>query len=181
MPYNFFKGVVIMGGGIYRGEFQLLAFKLMNPYERFFLDYYNLYCNVEDADFLERHHRFRNWYECVRVLPEKWYLRVVDQLFVKNNLVKGKMKLFNKKVDLKNIDCPVLMIAGSKDDITTSGRCSTPKNTFPHRPIEWAGSGRFRSYRTFHGKQLPEDGLAQSNRKNENLSLRRGGNLLEAI
>lgn len=122
LPYNFFKGVVIMGGGIYRGEFQLLAFKLMNPYERFFLDYYNLYCNVEDADFLERHHRFRNWYECVRHLPGRWYLRVVDQLFVKNNLVKGKMKLFNKKVDLKNIDCPVLMIAGSKDDITTSGQ-----------------------------------------------------------
>lgn len=119
LPYNFFQSMVLAGGGVYRGEFQLLAFKLMNPYDRFFLDYYNLYNNIEDAAFLERHRRFRDWYECVRHLPGSWYLQIVDQLFMKNNLVKGQMTLFNKRIDLKNIDCPLFMIGGSKDDITT--------------------------------------------------------------
>lgn len=122
LPYNFFQTLVMAGGGVYRGEFQLLAFKMMNPYERFFEDYYNLYKNIDDEAFLKRHHRFRNWYESVRHLPGGWYLEIVDQLFIRNNLVKGKMRLFNKKIDLKNIDCPLFMIAGSKDDITTPGQ-----------------------------------------------------------
>ncbi len=133
-PYNFFKSLVMAGGGIYRGEFQLLAFKLMNPYDRFFLDYYNLYKNVEDAAFLERHHRFRNWYESVSHLPGKWYLQIVDQLFIKNNLIKGKMTLFDKKIDLKNIDCPLFMIAGSKDDITTPGQVFNAAKYFSTPP-----------------------------------------------
>jgi poly(3-hydroxybutyrate) depolymerase len=122
LPFNFFETLVTMGGGIYRGEFQLLAFKMMNPYERFFKDYYNLYMNIDDSAFLERHHRFRNWYESVNHLPGGWYLQIVDQLFIRNNLIKGKMTLLNKKIDLKNIDCPLYMIAGSKDDITTPGQ-----------------------------------------------------------
>ncbi len=122
LPYNYFMTLVTLGGGIYRGEFQLFAFKMMNPYERFFQDYYELYKNVEDPVFLERHRRFRNWYETVSHLPGKWYLQIVDQLFIKNNLVKGKMRLFGKKIDLRNIDCPLFMIAGSKDDITTPGQ-----------------------------------------------------------
>jgi hypothetical protein len=65
LPLRFFKGLVGMGGGIYRGEIQLLAFKLMNPYDRFFLDYCKLYFNIDDAGFLERHDAFRNWYEYV--------------------------------------------------------------------------------------------------------------------
>ena len=118
LPLLFFKGLVGMGGGIYRGEIQLLAFKLMNPYDRFFLDYCKLYFNIDDAEFLERHHAFRNWYEYVNHLPGRWYLQVVDQLFINNNLIKGKINLFGEAVDLKNIDCPLFMIAGSKDDIT---------------------------------------------------------------
>ena len=122
LPYNFFQSLVAAGGGLYRGELQLLAFKLMNPYDRFFLDYYNLYQNIDDEAFIERHRRFRNWYETVNDIPGGWYLQIVDQLFIKNNLIKGKMTLFDKKIDLKNIDCPLFMIAGSKDDITTPGQ-----------------------------------------------------------
>ncbi|MGC9196079.1 MAG: alpha/beta fold hydrolase [Syntrophobacteraceae bacterium] len=122
LPYSYFQTLVMAGGGIYRGEFQLLAFKLMNSYDRFFGDYYKLYENMEDPVFLERHHRFRNWYETVSHLPGGWYLQIVDQLFIKNNLIKGKITLFNKKVDLKNIECPLFLIAGTKDDITTPGQ-----------------------------------------------------------
>ncbi len=122
LPFNYFQSLVMAGGGIYRGEFQLLAFKLMNPYDRFFLDYYNLYKNIDDEAFLERHHRFRNWYETISHVPGKWYLQIVDQLFIRNNLIKGKITLFDKKIDLNNIDCPLFMIAGTKDDITTPGQ-----------------------------------------------------------
>jgi poly(3-hydroxybutyrate) depolymerase len=118
LPSAWFDWLVHMGGGLYRGEFQLLAFKMMNPYERFFMDYLNLYNNVHDPDYLKRYHDFRNWYEFVHHLPGNWYLQVVDQLFRKNNLIQGKIKLFGRKVDLKNIAVPLLLIAGTKDDIT---------------------------------------------------------------
>jgi len=118
LPSAWFNWVVNMGGGIYRGEFQLFAFKMMNPYDRFFMDYWKLYDNIDDSDYVKKYHDFRNWYEFVHNLPGSWYLQVVDELFRKNNLIQGKIKLFNRKVDLKRIDVPLLLIAGSKDDIT---------------------------------------------------------------
>lgn len=118
LPPSYFNWLVEMGGGLYRGEFQLFAFKMMNPTDRFFTDYCKLYNNIDDPEYIKRYHNFRNWYEYVHNIPGRWYLQVVDELFRKNNLIQGKMRLFDKKVDLTNIRVPLLLIGGSKDDIT---------------------------------------------------------------
>jgi poly(3-hydroxybutyrate) depolymerase len=134
-PSEFYKWLVQCGGGLYRGKYQLMAFKMMNPYDRFFGDYLELYLNIDDAKYLKRYHEFRNWYEFVIDIPGKWYLEIVDQLFRNNSLINSGMELFGKSVNLKNINCPLLLIAGSKDDITlpnqvfnTEKHVSTPKN-----------------------------------------------------
>jgi len=118
LPPSWFEWIVSMGGGLYRGEAQLFAFKMMNPGDRFFTDYCKLYSGIDDPDYIKKYRNFRNWYEHVHNIPGKWYLEIVEQLFRQNNLIKGKMELFGRKVDLKNITVPLMLIGGSKDDIT---------------------------------------------------------------
>lgn len=114
----FYQDLVAMGRGNMKGSFMVIAFKMLNPMERFFGDYVDLYNNIEDEKFMDRYRKFRNWYEWTQDLPGEFYLRVVKELFKENKLIKGEMNVLDKKVDLKNIDCPLYLIAGEKDEIT---------------------------------------------------------------
>ena len=43
----------------------------------------------------------------------------IREFYQQNKLVKGEIKLRGRRVDLRNITCPVLNIAGKKDHICT--------------------------------------------------------------
>jgi poly(3-hydroxybutyrate) depolymerase len=53
-------------------------------------------------------------------LPGRWYLQVIRQLFVENRLAKGAFVGLGRRLNLKDIACPVYLLAGETDDITTS-------------------------------------------------------------
>ncbi|MBI2854368.1 MAG: DUF3141 domain-containing protein [Chloroflexi bacterium] len=120
LPMSFFENMVNMGGGVQRGECQLAGFKGLNPYDRYFGDYMDLWFAVcdDNEEKIKRWRRFKGWYDQPLNLPGVWYLEIVDKLFKRNLLVKGELEVLGKKVDLRNIKCPVFMIAGEKDDIT---------------------------------------------------------------
>jgi poly(3-hydroxyalkanoate) synthetase len=88
--------------------------------EHYHLKYKRLWNMIEnnDEDGIERYLRFENWYGYTQKLPGKFYLEVVNNIFKKNGLVKKLIKINNKIVDLKNITCKTIMIAGTKDHIT---------------------------------------------------------------
>jgi poly(3-hydroxybutyrate) depolymerase len=46
-------------------------------------------------------------------------LQAVRELFKENRLVKGAFKGLGEPLSLKNIKCPVYLLAGANDDITT--------------------------------------------------------------
>ncbi|MEJ2626715.1 MAG: esterase, partial [Pseudolabrys sp.] len=52
-------------------------------------------------------------------LPGRWYLQAVQQLFKENRLAKGTFVGLGKRLSLKDITCPVYLLAGADDDITT--------------------------------------------------------------
>jgi poly(3-hydroxybutyrate) depolymerase len=52
-------------------------------------------------------------------MPGRWYLQVIVQLFKENRLAKGSFVELGRRLDLKNITCPVYLLAGESDDITT--------------------------------------------------------------
>ena len=110
--------MVAMGNGLLDGRFLLTGFKMLNPVERFYVDYVNLYTSLYDVPYLQRSRKFRRWYEYTQNLPGAFYLQVVKNLFKENRLVKGNITVLDQNVDLKKITQPLFLIAGDKDDIT---------------------------------------------------------------
>ncbi|MGO9017827.1 MAG: alpha/beta fold hydrolase [Syntrophobacteraceae bacterium] len=138
-PLSFFRTLVDANGGTYPGQMQLLAFKLMNPYERFWGDYLKLFSGYGDFGFVTRNHIFSNWYEHVQDLPGRWFLEIVEGLFYKNDLCKNKLTILGRQVNLSEIVCPVIMVAGTTDDITLPEQvfalagCVSTAERFQHR------------------------------------------------
>lgn len=118
LPLSFYITLVMMGHGIMRGQWILTGFKNMNAYDRYVRDHVNLFLNIDDPKTVERSRTFRRWYECTQGLPGSWYLQAVKQLFKENRLVRGRLKVLGRRVDLSAITCPTGLIAGEKDDIT---------------------------------------------------------------
>lgn len=114
-------------GGLMPGWIVLQGFKSLDPIEHFWNKYFKLFKNVieDDEKAIGRYRRFENWYECTQNLPGCFYLEAVKWIFRNNGLVKpGKIKIDEKPVDFRNIKCPLVLLAGKKDDI------SPPAQTF---------------------------------------------------
>lgn len=113
-----YKHYVDQNNGIMSGENMLLGWKLMSPIDRFLTDYVKIIGILDDKEKIRKTHKFRTWYETTQDLSGRWYLEAVSELFIKNKLVRKEFIIDGKVVDLNNIYCPVVMIAGEKDDIT---------------------------------------------------------------
>jgi polyhydroxyalkanoate depolymerase len=117
-PMSFYEELVAMGNGILKGEFMLQGFKNMHIGKQYFEKYVELYSNIEDQEYRKKFEKFESWYEYTLDLPGSYYLQVVEELFKENRLVKGEFVGLGKKLSLKDIKCPIYLLAGERDDIT---------------------------------------------------------------
>lgn len=117
LPYEM---IVNMYNGIMPGKMMLLGWEMMHPTDRFINDYCDIAMNayLGETEKLKEVERFRRWYKKTQDIAGTWYLDVCENLFLKNKLVKGEFAVDGEIIDLYEIDCPVIMIAGEKDDIT---------------------------------------------------------------
>ena len=115
---EFYEELVAMGGGVLRGEFMLDGFKSLHPEKQYVEKFAELYEHIDDPDYVMRFEKFERWYEHAIDLPGKWYLQVIKELFKENRFYKGKFVGLGKKLNLKDITCPVYLLAGDGDDIT---------------------------------------------------------------
>jgi len=114
-------------GGLMPGWIMLQGFKSIDPLEHYWNKYLKLFNNVIDDDkkAIDRYRKFENWYEYTQKLPGRFYLEAVDWIFRNNDLIKpGKIIISGKPVDFGNIKCPLILLAGKKDNI------SPPAQTF---------------------------------------------------
>lgn len=112
-----YRALVRAGGGVQRGEHQLTGFKLLEPgaeIERLT----GLLANIRDPDYVTRHIDFTNWFEWTQDLPGAFYLWIIEHLFVHNELARGELLVGGERVNLSAIDCPIYLLAGTKDHIT---------------------------------------------------------------
>lgn len=117
-PMEFYEELVAMGGGVLKGEFMLEGFKNMHPEKQYIEKFVDLYEHIDDPKYVKRFETFEKWYEYTIDLPGRWYLQVVKELFKENGLFRGKFVGLGKRLDLRDIKCPVYLLAGEKDDIT---------------------------------------------------------------
>jgi poly(3-hydroxyalkanoate) synthetase len=117
-PMSFYESMVAAGNGVLDGRFLLTGFKMLNPVDRYFGEYADLFWNVNSEAYLKRYRKFRDWYEYTQNLPGAFYLQVVKDLFKENKLIKGEVRVLGQEVDLFRINHPLFLIAGDKDEIT---------------------------------------------------------------
>lgn len=112
-----YKALVKAGGGLQLGKSQLRGFKLLEPggeMDRLM----GLLANIDDPDYVTRHIDFTNWFEWTQDIPGAFYLWIIEHLFINNELAKGELVVGGKEVNLSAIDCPIFLLAGTKDHIT---------------------------------------------------------------
>ncbi len=119
LPLSDYEELIALGGGLMRGAFMLEAWKNMHPGQHYLKKYVDLYEHIDDPAYVAKEEAFAAWYENPIDLPGRWYLQAVKELFKENRLAKGKFKGLGRVLSLKDIRCPVYLLAGANDDITT--------------------------------------------------------------
>jgi poly(3-hydroxyalkanoate) synthetase len=118
-PASFYEELVGLGGGLMKGQLMLQGWKNMHPEQHYIQDHVDLYEHIDDPAYLKKEETFESWYESPIDLPGRWYLQVISQIFKENRLAKGKFVGLGRVLNLHDISCPVYLLAGADDDITT--------------------------------------------------------------
>jgi class III poly(R)-hydroxyalkanoic acid synthase PhaC subunit len=93
-----------------------LAFILRNPVETM-LKYPRYFSEPRSLDEITQFFAIETWLYDSRPIIGEVYREIVDQVYKKNLLIKNKMKVGSKIINLKDISIPVLDIVGTKDDL----------------------------------------------------------------
>jgi polyhydroxyalkanoate synthase len=105
-------------GNIYRG-FLKESFQYLKPLDRI-KKYHHLYSHSWDENFLNKYMAIDFWVNDCIDIPGSTYVKYIQEFYQQNLLVKGELNLENKKVDLKNIQCPLFVITSNEDNIVSS-------------------------------------------------------------
>lgn len=128
LPIAEYEQLIALGGGLMRGQYMLEAWKNMHPGEQYIRKYIDLYEKIDDPTYVKKEEAFEAWYENPIDLPGRWYLQAVQELFKENRLAKGTFKGLGALLSLKNVTCPVYLLAGADDDITTKEQVFNAEN-----------------------------------------------------
>ena len=119
LPLSFYEELVAAGGGRMLGRLMLAGWKNMHPEQQYLAKYLDLYAHIEDKSYVRHTEQFERWYENPLDLPGRYYLQAIQLLFKENRFAKGLFRALGRKLDLAAIECPLYLLAGDADDITT--------------------------------------------------------------
>ena len=89
----------------------LRGWKGMHPIENYITQHLELYKHIGDPAYVAKRETFEHWYENPIDLPGRWYLQAIVQLFKENRLAKGSFVGLGRRLNLKDIACPVSLPA----------------------------------------------------------------------
>jgi len=105
-----------LGNGLFDGVALVENFESLNPANTYFKKYYNLYSNI-DAE-AQRFIDFERWWGGYCFMTEAEIRWIVENLFVGNKLAAGEAVLNGERVDLRQIQSPIIVFASHGDNIT---------------------------------------------------------------
>jgi poly(3-hydroxybutyrate) depolymerase len=116
-PMTIFRELVRLGDGRVRGSHALQLWdpgsfdgeaiaRMLQPRDQ-----------VGSAGFRRLEARFRAWYEWTVDLPGTYYLQVVQRLFKENQLAAGRFVALGRRLDLRAVRIPMLLLAARDDEI----------------------------------------------------------------
>ena len=170
-PLSFYEELVELGGGLMKGGFMLQGWKNMHPAEHYVTEHVDLYEHIDDPVYVAKRETFESWYENPIDLPGRWYLQAIGQLFQENRFAKGQFVGLGRRLDLRDITCPLYLLAGAGDDITTPEQVlnaakyvGTPADQIVSQTVPGGHVGLFMGARTLkeHWPQIARWLAAQS-------------------
>ncbi|MGO9473504.1 MAG: alpha/beta fold hydrolase [Rhodomicrobium sp.] len=154
-PLSFYEDLVMLGEGLMRGQLMLRGWKNMHPEQHYLKAHVELFEHIDDPAFLAKEEAFYSWYENPIDLPGRWYLQAITQLFKENRLAKGTFIGLGRTLNLRAITCPLYLLAGAGDDITTPEQVlgvknyvGTPKDRIVEKTVPGGHIGLFMGART---------------------------------
>jgi polyhydroxyalkanoate depolymerase len=130
LPMDFYERMVRTGRGRMRGQFMLAGWKNMHPDIQYAGKFIDLYEHIEDESYIERTEQFERWYENPIDLPGPYYLQAIRLLFKENRFAKGEFTGLGRVLKPEDITCPLYLLAGESDDITTSEQVFAAEELF---------------------------------------------------
>ena len=98
------------------GSFLNLAFLMRNPLEAV-LKYPRFFSEPRTTDEVMKFFAIESWLYDSRPIVGEVFRKIVVDVYKKNLLIKNKMKVGGRVVDLKKVTMPFLNIVGEKDDL----------------------------------------------------------------
>ena len=108
---------VVDAFGVVPGDLLNIGFLMLKPFQLMVDKYVGLLENLDNRDVVENFLRMEKWIFDSPDQAGETYRQFLKELYQGNKLVKGELEIGGRRVDLKNITCPVLNIFGEKDHL----------------------------------------------------------------
>jgi len=99
------------------GDFMNLGFLMLKPYQLMMDKYIGLVESAKDPRIVESFLRMEKWIFDSPDQAGEAFRKFITEMYKKNSLIKGELEIGGRRVDLKNIDMPVLNIYAEQDHL----------------------------------------------------------------
>ncbi|MEX1297448.1 MAG: DUF3141 domain-containing protein [Desulfotignum sp.] len=106
-----------LGNGRFDGAHVVSGFEDLNPANTLLKKPYHLYTHVDTEE--ERYLGFERWWGGFFFLTKKEMQFITESLFVGNRPERGRLEVDGKKIDLRQIDDPIVVFSSHGDNITS--------------------------------------------------------------
>jgi len=103
------------------------SFLLLKPVSTLVEKYFSFYDNLEDEKFLEDFFAMETWLNDNIPVAGEMFRQFVKYCMQENKLIRGKLRIGDRAVNLRNITCPVLNLTAEQDHLVPCGQ-SLPFN-----------------------------------------------------
>ena len=106
-----------LGNGKFDGAHLVAGFEDLNPANTYWKKAYHVFANVDTEE--QRYLEFERWWGGFYFMTREEIGFIVEHLFIGDKLQKGDLQLEEgKRIDLRNLDDPVVVFASKGDNIT---------------------------------------------------------------
>lgn len=107
---------VVDAYGVVPGDFMNFGFVMLKPYDLMIDKYISVIDDLDDPEKIANFLRMEKWIFDSPAQVGEALRQFIKDMYHDNKLYKGEFELGGKKVDLKNITAPILVILGQKDN-----------------------------------------------------------------
>lgn len=93
------------------------SFLMLKPVSTMVEKYFSFYDNMEDEKFLEDFFAMETWLNDNIPVAGEMFRQFVKYCMQENLLIQGRLRVGRKRVDLKNITCPILNLTAQQDHL----------------------------------------------------------------